>query len=214
MAQVVSQAICARRPRVGSAATWIAACEKASRSPTKPLENAIAMAIIDSLKKISDAVWELPATYRENMRVPARIIATEKLAREMETYSNRFPTTRLLGYQTEQKLTAVLALDFPTLSSRQVIERRTENRQENSATLQPSHPNSSRWRKLEREKSSHESFAGGCCRSRQSLPPASSPGHKRSECQLNRRRACIACRPSAFRRTHLFAARSCRLAPE
>src|SRR5438105_7904919 len=42
------------------------------------------MAIIDSLKKISDTVWELPASYRENMRVPARIIATEKLVREME----------------------------------------------------------------------------------------------------------------------------------
>src|SRR5437762_14238199 len=42
------------------------------------------MAIIDSLKKISDTVWELPASYRANMRVPARIIATEKLVREME----------------------------------------------------------------------------------------------------------------------------------
>ena len=42
------------------------------------------MAIIDNLKKISDTVWELPATYKEGMRVPARIIATEKLVREME----------------------------------------------------------------------------------------------------------------------------------
>src|ERR1041385_3485124 len=42
------------------------------------------MAIIDSLKKISDTVWELPATYKENMRVPARIIATENLVREMD----------------------------------------------------------------------------------------------------------------------------------
>ena len=42
------------------------------------------MAITDTLQKISDTVWELPATYRENMRVPARIIATEKLVREME----------------------------------------------------------------------------------------------------------------------------------
>jgi len=33
------------------------------------------MAIIDNLKKISDIVWELPATYKEGMRVPARIIA-------------------------------------------------------------------------------------------------------------------------------------------
>ncbi len=42
------------------------------------------MAIIDNLKKISDTVWELPATYKEGMRVPARIIATEKLVREMD----------------------------------------------------------------------------------------------------------------------------------
>src|ERR671923_1975723 len=42
------------------------------------------MAIIDSLQKISDTVWELPATYKEGMRVPARIIATEKLVREMD----------------------------------------------------------------------------------------------------------------------------------
>ena len=42
------------------------------------------MAIIDNLKKISDVVWELPATYKEGMRVPARIIATEKLVREMD----------------------------------------------------------------------------------------------------------------------------------
>src|SRR5437867_10417087 len=42
------------------------------------------MAIIDNLQKISDTVWELPATYKEGMRVPARIIATEKLIREMD----------------------------------------------------------------------------------------------------------------------------------
>src|SRR6185437_15178295 len=42
------------------------------------------MPIIDSLQKISDTVWELPATYKENMRVPARIIATEKLVHEMD----------------------------------------------------------------------------------------------------------------------------------
>src|SRR5438477_8035212 len=42
------------------------------------------MAIIDSLKKISSTVWELPVTYKEGMRVPARIIATEKLVREMD----------------------------------------------------------------------------------------------------------------------------------
>src|SRR5947208_3886999 len=42
------------------------------------------MAINDTVQKISDTVWELPATYKEGMRVPARIIATEKLVREME----------------------------------------------------------------------------------------------------------------------------------
>ena len=42
------------------------------------------MAIIDSLQRISDTIWELPATYKEGMRVPARIVATEKLAREMD----------------------------------------------------------------------------------------------------------------------------------
>src|SRR5215831_8983015 len=42
------------------------------------------MAIIESLQKISDTVWELPVTYKQGMRVPSRIIATEKLLREMD----------------------------------------------------------------------------------------------------------------------------------
>ena len=42
------------------------------------------MPIIDSLQKISDTIWELPPSYKEGMRVPARIIATEKLVREMD----------------------------------------------------------------------------------------------------------------------------------
>ena len=42
------------------------------------------MAIIDNLQKISDTVWELPSSYKEGMRVPARIVATEKLVREMD----------------------------------------------------------------------------------------------------------------------------------
>src|SRR5881409_3195292 len=42
------------------------------------------MAIIDTLHKISDTVWELRASYKQGMRVPARIIATEKLVREMD----------------------------------------------------------------------------------------------------------------------------------
>src|SRR5213595_273940 len=42
------------------------------------------MPIIDSLEEISHTVWELPTTYKQGMRVPARIIATEKLMREMD----------------------------------------------------------------------------------------------------------------------------------
>jgi tRNA-splicing ligase RtcB (3'-phosphate/5'-hydroxy nucleic acid ligase) len=42
------------------------------------------MAINDQLRKISDIVWELPESYKEGMRVPARIIGTEKLVREMD----------------------------------------------------------------------------------------------------------------------------------
>src|SRR3982750_4946991 len=42
------------------------------------------MPIIDSVQKNSGTIWELPATYKLGMRVPARIIATEKLMREMD----------------------------------------------------------------------------------------------------------------------------------
>src|SRR5436309_10621827 len=42
------------------------------------------MAVIDNIQKISETVWELPPTYKQGMRVPARIIATEKLVREMD----------------------------------------------------------------------------------------------------------------------------------
>jgi len=42
------------------------------------------MAIIDNIRKVSDTVWELPVTHKEGMRVPARIIATEKLVRDMD----------------------------------------------------------------------------------------------------------------------------------
>src|SRR5262249_38525527 len=42
------------------------------------------MAIIENLQKISETVWELPSSHKEGMRVPARIIATEKLVREMD----------------------------------------------------------------------------------------------------------------------------------
>lgn len=42
------------------------------------------MAILNVLKKISDTIWEIPVGYKEGMRVPARIYATEKLAGEMD----------------------------------------------------------------------------------------------------------------------------------
>jgi tRNA-splicing ligase RtcB len=42
------------------------------------------MPIPSETKKISDTVWELPTSYKEGMRVPARIYATEKLLKEMD----------------------------------------------------------------------------------------------------------------------------------
>src|SRR3989442_13067629 len=42
------------------------------------------MGIIDKVRKVLDTVWEIPVTYKEGMRVPARIIATERLVREMD----------------------------------------------------------------------------------------------------------------------------------
>src|SRR5947199_8171114 len=42
------------------------------------------MGIIDKVRKVSETVWEIPVTYKEGMRAPARIVATEKLVREMD----------------------------------------------------------------------------------------------------------------------------------
>ena len=41
------------------------------------------MALTD-LKQISNTVWEIPVSYKEGMRVPARIYGTEKLIQEMD----------------------------------------------------------------------------------------------------------------------------------
>ena len=60
------------------------------------------MAIIDTLQKISDTVWELPPSYKQGMRVPARIIATEKLVREMDEAVCRMATA---------------VMDFPSAAS-------------------------------------------------------------------------------------------------
>jgi len=37
------------------------------------------------IKKISDVLWELPVTFSEGMKVPARIFGTEKILEDMET---------------------------------------------------------------------------------------------------------------------------------
>jgi len=42
------------------------------------------MAIPKAMERISDTIWELPPSYKEGMRVPARIFATEKLIQEMD----------------------------------------------------------------------------------------------------------------------------------
>jgi tRNA-splicing ligase RtcB len=42
------------------------------------------MSVMEVLEKISDTVWEIPVSYKEGMRVPARIYGTEKLVQEMD----------------------------------------------------------------------------------------------------------------------------------
>src|SRR3989304_2484929 len=42
------------------------------------------MAVPASIKKISDTIWEIPTSYKEGMRVPARIYATEELLKAMD----------------------------------------------------------------------------------------------------------------------------------
>lgn len=42
------------------------------------------MASIDRLQRVSDTIWELPASFKEGMRVPARIYGTEALIRAMD----------------------------------------------------------------------------------------------------------------------------------
>jgi tRNA-splicing ligase RtcB (3'-phosphate/5'-hydroxy nucleic acid ligase) len=36
------------------------------------------------IKKISDVTWEIPKTYKEGMKVPARIIATKSILDDMD----------------------------------------------------------------------------------------------------------------------------------
>jgi len=42
------------------------------------------MAVPKEIKRISETVWEIPASYKQGMLVPARIYATEKLLRAMD----------------------------------------------------------------------------------------------------------------------------------
>ncbi len=42
------------------------------------------MAVPRGTTRVSDTVWEIPTAYKEGMRVPARVYATEKLLREMD----------------------------------------------------------------------------------------------------------------------------------
>ena len=46
------------------------------------------LSIPDTIKQISDTIWEIPVTYKEGMRVPARICATKKL---IENMANEVP---------------------------------------------------------------------------------------------------------------------------
>ncbi len=49
------------------------------------MEEATKLGPPKEIKKISDVIWELPASFKKGMRVPARIIASEKLIKEMDT---------------------------------------------------------------------------------------------------------------------------------
>jgi hypothetical protein len=42
------------------------------------------MTNLNDLQRISDTVWELPTSYKEGMRVPARIYGSEKLMQELD----------------------------------------------------------------------------------------------------------------------------------
>ncbi|MHC1744344.1 MAG: RtcB family protein [Syntrophobacteraceae bacterium] len=42
------------------------------------------MATVKDIRRISNVIWEIPVSYKEGMRVPARIYASEKLYRDMD----------------------------------------------------------------------------------------------------------------------------------
>ena len=43
------------------------------------------MAFPPEARRVSDTVWEIPTSYKEGMRVPARIYATEQLMQDMDS---------------------------------------------------------------------------------------------------------------------------------
>jgi tRNA-splicing ligase RtcB len=43
------------------------------------------MTELPPIKRVGKVVWEIPETYKQGMKVPARIYATEKLLREMDS---------------------------------------------------------------------------------------------------------------------------------
>ena len=42
------------------------------------------MPILDSMKQVSDVIWEIPTSYKEGMGVPARIYANRRLLEGMD----------------------------------------------------------------------------------------------------------------------------------
>jgi tRNA-splicing ligase RtcB len=37
-----------------------------------------------AINRVSDAIWKIPSSFKQGMRVPARIYSTEKLLRELD----------------------------------------------------------------------------------------------------------------------------------
>ncbi|HEV8717860.1 MAG TPA: hypothetical protein VGX03_34200 [Candidatus Binatia bacterium] len=61
------------------------------------------MVSTENIQRISDTIWEIPVSYKEGMRVPARIYATEKLLREMDTAVHDQITNVAMPPSTRQK---------------------------------------------------------------------------------------------------------------
>ncbi|MBN1666196.1 MAG: RtcB family protein, partial [Anaerolineales bacterium] len=64
------------------------------------------MVAISDLKKINDYEWEIPKSYREDMRVPVRVFVTKELLQEvtrdksLEQAVNAATLPGLVGYVT------------------------------------------------------------------------------------------------------------------